>query len=132
MPSIFADLERLATGAIDDVYGETVRVTGMKPGAGDYGGEAEDDGRPSFDVTAIPDFNPVAATVTDEGQFDGRQPFVAAERVHVSIDAAVLNWMPRKHDKISLISRSPVEHFVLSREPDEDGLGRIVCVCVPA
>jgi hypothetical protein len=132
MSSAFADIERLVSEVVDDVYGETVRITGMKPGAGDYGAQAEDNGRPFFDVTAIVDFNPVAVAVTDEGQFDGQQPFVAAQKAHVSIDTALLDWAPRRGDKISLTSRSPVEHFILHREPDEDGLGRIVCVCVPA
>jgi len=133
MTSWFSDIEARVSDVEDTIYGEAVRIVPMGASAGYYGAPAQDDGRDEKDVTAIVDFNPVALTVTDEGQFDGFQPTMTADKVHVSFKATAFtsDERPRIGDVILLVGRSPQIELKIVRDPEDDGIGRFICVCVP-
>lgn len=133
MPSLFAELETLASSAVDTVMGELVRIEPMKKG--DVFASSADGTRQQVTVTAVVDFNPVAVTVQDEGSYDGFQPQLAGDRIHVSIALSSFpstsQW-PQANDVITLLERSGTPKIRLTRAPDHDGIGRMVCPCVPA
>lgn len=127
--SLFAELESLVSNAIDTVHGEATRIVRKKAGKV-FSGTA-DSSRPTKDVIGIPDFNPLVVTTKDEGTYDGFQPQLGADRIHVSYDTSrfdsTAEW-PVDGDEIMLLERDGQPVVRVSRV-DPDGMGRINCVC---
>jgi hypothetical protein len=133
MPSLFSELETLASAAVDTVMGELIRIDPMKKG--EVFASSVDGARQQVTVTAVVDFNPVAVTVQDEGSYDGFQPQLAGDRIHVSIALSSFqgsSQYPQANDVIVALERPGMPKFRLTRAPDHDGIGRMVCPCVPA
>lgn len=134
MPSLFAGLETLASASIDTVMGELIRV---EPQAkGDVFAGSADSTRPVLDdVVGIVDINPVTVTAQDEGTYDGFQPQLAGDRTHVSFAESsflsAASW-PKQGDILVAKERSGMPKFRLTHPPQRDGIGRFVCICVPA
>lgn len=134
MPSLFAELETLASAAVDTVMGELTRIEPQSKG-GVFAGSA-DGSRPVLDnIIGIPDFNPVTVTAQDEGTYDGFQPQLAGDRIHVSYAESsfpnAASW-PQAGDYIVLKERSGIAKLKVHRGPERDGIGRFICICVPA
>ncbi len=134
MPSLFAELEALASSAVDTVMGELTRIDPQ--GKGDVFAGSADGTRPVIDdIVGIVDLSPIVVTAQDEGTYDGFQPQLAGDRIHVSYaESSFPNaaaW-PKKGDFIIAKERSGMPKYRLTRDPDRDGIGRFICVCVPA
>ncbi|RWC91654.1 MAG: hypothetical protein EOS72_03085 [Mesorhizobium sp.] len=133
MTTPFAELEKRVSAEIDAHYGEATRV--VRKVAGQYFSRSADGGRANVDVIGVVDYNPVMARPKDQGQYDGFQPGVAGDRIHVSYTASRFTdrdaW-PADGDEIWLLDpdRHGAKLRVTRSDPDE--LGRIVSVCVPA
>jgi hypothetical protein len=133
MPSLFAELETLVSSAVDTVMGERTRIEPQR--RGEVFGSSADNSRPILEVVGVVDFNPVAVTAQDEGTYDGFQPQLAGDKIHVSYalssfpNAAAY---PKAGDVIIAVERPGMPKFRLTRDPDHDGVGRMICVCVPA
>lgn len=126
MASYFAELERLVTDAVDDVFGERTKFTPKVQGR--YLTVSKDESQPCLELIGVVDFNPVTALAQDKGKFDGMRPSVSADRIHVSYDEALFpDALPKEGDEIELLARSG-ERLRVSR-CDPDGLGRLICVC---
>lgn len=128
--TIFADLERLVSAEVDAHMAEATRID--RKVAGQYFSRSADDGRGAVEVVGVVDFNPVMARPKDLGQYDGYQPELAADKIHISyaddLFASRADW-PVPGDEIILLARANRRLRVTRVDPDE--LGRIVCVCVP-
>ena len=132
MTSLFAELERLATDAVDTLYGEPVRIE-RKVGGEFFSGSA-DSSRPEITVIGIVDLSPMVVAVQDESSTDGFQPTLAGEKIHVSFDEerfATADEKPRENDILVAATRPNSPRFRVSRI-DPDGIGRFVCVCQKA
>lgn len=133
MISLFAELESMVSEAIDGVYGEPTRIDRFKKG--DVFAASADGSRPSKTVIGIVDFNPVTVTTKDEGSYDGFQPNIAADRIHVSYDLSLFQdateW-PAALDVITLTERTGMPKLKLVKPPEDDGIGRILCICTRA
>ena len=129
--TIFADLERLASAAVDERMAEATRIELRV--AGQYFSRSADVDRSSLNAAGVVDYNPVMVRPKDMGQYDGYQPELAGDRIHVSYAdhqfAGRADW-PEPGDEIVLIARADRRLRISRADPDE--LGRIVCVCVPA
>lgn len=126
--SLFADLEAMVSGAVDDVFGEAVSI--VPRAAGEYVAGGADPDREPFTVTAIVDFKPVVTTTRRGSRDGGDMPELAADQIHVSIAAPGLPFVPRQGDVVVATSRTPVVAFAIAvAEPDE--LGRILLRCKP-
>ncbi len=132
MSSIFAALEEMVSEVIDDVYAERTNI--VRQEAGTIFSSAASSTRQPIEMIGIVDFNPVLATPVDRGQYDGFQPTIAGTRVHVSYDIskfASVEDLPREKDIILFPDRAGGKEYRITRPPEHDGLGRIVCICVP-
>lgn len=131
MPTDFADYEDLVSDVIDDVHGEQVRFVPMRDSQ--YTGRESDPGRQPEEVTGIVDINPVMAQATDKGQYDGYQVNIGADRVHVSVDEDAFELSrPKGGDTIELLERlasNGQPKRLTVKDPQADGLGRIVYIC---
>lgn len=133
MTTPFADLEKLVSVEVDALMGELTRV--VRKVSGQYFSRSADGGRADIDVIGVVDYNPIMARPKDQGQYDGFQPGLAADKIHVSYTDsrfASRDAWPVDGDEIWLLdpTRSGVKLRVTRSDPDE--LGRIVCICVPA
>ena len=129
MSSPFADLESRLSNAVDAVFSESTRIDRYK-----RGGLLEnpvDGDRPSVTVKGIVDFNPVVVNAIDRGAYDGFQPSLAGEKIHVSYDLSAFDagQEPKEKDVIVLLARPEQPTLSITRT-EADGLGRIVCFCV--
>jgi len=131
--SIFSELERLVSDAINTTMGDPTRILRRKKG--EYLAGSEDTSLPPIDVIGVFDFNPVIATVQDKSQYDGFQPSIAAGKVHVSYDIHLFPspaHYPRQNDEI--VATLPAPHGAVRlriSRVDPDYLGRLICVCEP-
>ncbi|WP_378952078.1 hypothetical protein [Mesorhizobium sp. ANAO-SY3R2] len=134
MISEFADLEKLVSEAVDDVMGEPTRI--VRKVKGEFLSRSADGSRAPLDVDGVVDFNPVLAKPMDMGQYDGYQPTTAADRIHVSYSEQVFadgkSAWPKDQDEIHLLAPERAGQALRVTRVDPDGLGRLVCVCVPA
>lgn len=129
MPSSFAELENLISEAVDSVMGEPTRIDRRRK-SGRFSSSADDD-RDSVTVTGVVDFNPVIADPKDKGQYDGFQPNLSGDKLHVSYAESSFtskDEYPTQDDTIVLTGRPDQPCFRISRV-DFDGLGRMVCIC---
>lgn len=130
MSSLFAELEELVSEAVDTVMGEPTRIDRRKK-SGRFSSSADGEAA-SITVVGVVDFNPVIADPKDKGQYDGYQPNLAGDKLHVSYATssfASAEEYPTQDDHIVLTARSGCPSHRISRV-DHDGLGRLVCVCV--
>jgi hypothetical protein len=133
MPSLFAELETIVSDTVDSVMGERTRIEPQ--GKGDVFSGSADDTRPPFEVIGVVDFSPTTVTVGDESSYDGFQPSLAGDRIHVSYALSSFqnaSSYPRQNDVIAAIERSGTPKFRIMKAPEHDGIGRMICVCVPA
>lgn len=131
MTTRFAAAETKVSAAIDGWHGEMTRVSPRA--AGQFVAGGPDPSRSEADVIGIIDFNPLVARIKDRSEYDGFRPEVEGERVHVTYAtsrfASPAAW-PRAKDHIEALDRPGSPAFqVVTVEPD--GLGRILCKCVP-
>lgn len=127
--SVFSELERLVSAAVDETMSERIRIEPKK--AGQYFGSADPDRAPMI-VVGAPDFNPVTLIAQDTSKYDGARPPIAGEKLHVSFDEAKFpSWKPRAGDELVFLDR-PGDLKVSVTRIDQDGYGRFVCVCTPA
>ncbi|RWM29408.1 hypothetical protein [Mesorhizobium sp.] len=132
MTTPFAELEKQVSAEIDAHHGELTRV--VRKASGQYFSRVADGGRANVDIIGVLDFNPVMARPKDQGQYDGFQPGVAGDRIHVSYTASRFAdraaW-PADGDEIWLLDPVRLGAKLRVTRTDPDGLGRIVCICVP-
>ncbi len=130
MAAPFAILETLVSAEVDAMYGEGTRIHPMAAGRVS---RIADGAREAFNAVGVVDFNPILAKPQDMGQYDGYQPTVAADRIHVSYsEPAIAGGDVRQDDEIELLSAHRNGQRLRITRIDPDGLGRRVCVCVPA
>lgn len=128
--SVFAELERLVSAAVDETMSERIRIEPKK--AGQYLSGSADPDRAPMTVVGAPDFDPVTLIAQDTSKFDGARPAVAGEKLHISFDVAKFPlWQPQKPDELVFVDR-PGQPRVSVTRVDRDGYGRFVCVCTPA
>jgi len=130
MSSLFAELEELVSEAVDTVMGEPTRIDRRKK-AGRFSSSADGE-TASITVVGVVDFNPVIADPKDKGQYDGYQPNLSGDKLHVSYAVSSFTSTedhPKQDDHIALIARTGCPSHRISRV-DYDGLGRMICVCV--
>lgn len=130
MSTPFAEYEDMVSDAVDDIHGERVRVVPMVDSK--YHGRGESPDHEPFEVIGVVDTNPLMAQVTDKGQYDGFQPNIGADKVHVSVDVHRFNdYTPRAGDTLELLDRIGADQLprkVTVKDPQPDGLGRIVLI----
>lgn len=122
----FAGIERLVSRAVDNLYGELVRVDPRADGPFVRSGTGDPD-RASFTTTAVIDFDPVVATVR---RSEGTSAAIAGESVHVSFAASSLPVDLRLGDHLVALDRGERTFVINVVEPD--GLGRVLCRCTEA
>lgn len=126
----FADFEAMVSQAVDDLYGETVRV---EPRAdGKFVRQGADADRPAFDITdAVVDIQPAVARLRNAGRNDGDTAEISADLCHISIADSRLGLMPRRGDRFVLVERVGSPVWQVAKDPEPDGLGRTVFPCTP-
>lgn len=130
MPTLFAQMETAVSSAVDHLHMERTRITPRVKGEFARGGQ--DSTRVVREVMGVIDFNPVTIRAREQSEYDGYRPELDGEKVHVSYTASRLgSAIPRKDDLIEALDRPGVPKFqIVTAEPD--GLGRVLCRCVPA
>lgn len=130
MPTLFAQMETAVSAAVDHLHMERTRLVPRAPGEFIRGGQ--DPTRVVREVMGVIDFNPVTIRAREQSEYDGYRPELDGEKVHVSYTASRLGaFTPRKDDLIEALDRPGVPKFqIITAEPD--GLGRVLCRCVPA
>jgi hypothetical protein len=129
MPSLFAELERLVSAAVDETYAEATRIE-PKAKSQYFAGSADSERTP-ITLVGVCDFDPVTLVAQDTGKYDGMRPAVAGDKLHVSYDEALFpTWRPQAGDVIVLTERADEPSLRISRV-DRDRFGRLVCVCTP-
>ena len=131
--SLFSDLERRVSSAVDQTMGERIRLEPMK--RGEVFAAAADGKREPITVTAVIDFNPATAQVHVQSTYHGFEPKLAGDQIHVSIALSAFQsaaQYPQANDVIVALERPGMPKSRLTRSPDHDGIGRMVCVCGPA
>lgn len=132
MPTLFARMETAVSAAVDAVHGELTRITPMVVGEFVRGGP--DPNRVVREVLGVIDFNPVTIRAREQSEYDGYRPELDGEKVHVSYTVSRLGTpveMPRKGDVIEALDLPGVPKFQITIV-EADGLGRVLCRCVPA
>lgn len=133
MTTLFADLEALVSSAVDRFHGERTMI--IRQQKGQYFAGTADSSRPGIEKVGVIDKNPVLAKPQDEGTYDGFSPSVGADRYHVSYDKRLFatrqEW-PAQGDFIEPVNNSSVPKLKVTRPPEDDGIGRILCICEKA
>lgn len=128
--SDFDEIETLVSEAIDEVYGDEIVIIRTERGEFFTRSQADSD----HVVTGIIDLNPMVIQVQDKSQYDGFQPDVSGQKVHVSIDLDEFSSKadyPDQHDILKVNDGPRKGSYKISAKPQNDGAGRILCVCVP-
>lgn len=133
MTTLFADLEALVSSAVDHFHGE--RTVIIRQQKGQYFAGSADSSRPPLEKVGVIDKNPVTAAPQDQGAYDGFQPTVGADRYHVSYDkrlfAGRAEW-PEQGDFIQPLANASIPKLKVTKPPEDDGIGRILCICEKA
>lgn len=132
MPTLFARMETAVSAAVDAIHGELTRITPMV--AGEFVRGGLDPNRVVREVLGVIDFNPVTIRAREQSEYDGYRPELDGEKVHVSYTVSRLGTpveMPRKGDVIEALDLPGVPKFQITIV-EADGLGRVLCRCVPA
>ena len=129
MPSRFAALEQKVSAAVDGMYGEITRIHYRV--RGDHFGSAPAPATVPTEVVGIFDLKPVVVRMQDKSQYDGFQPDLVGDKVHVSYSESSFvgpeKW-PKDGDFIELVERPEFGQLRIIRV-DPDGIGRFICVC---
>lgn len=132
MTTPFANLEKKLSSSIDRMYAENTRI--IRKTKGEIFSSVADGSRPPVDVVGVIDINPMTIVAQDQGQYDGFQPSFAANRIHVSYKYGVFadkdEW-PRQDDRIVALDRTGTPTYRVTRDAEDDGIGRVLCICVP-
>jgi len=132
MPSRFAEFERLITGAVDEYMAEPILFEPYLAGA--FVSGSADPSRQTLTVLGIIDLQPKAIETKHKGMYEGYMPDMRTQVIEISIDVAQFTsragW-PRKDDKLTAITQDGSPAYQVSATYP-DGMGRLVCVCVPA
>ncbi|MDQ0510884.1 hypothetical protein [Ancylobacter amanitiformis] len=125
----FAEYEAMVTQAVDDLYGERVRV---EPRADSkFVLASADPDRPATTIeAAVVDLQPAVARLRNAGRNDADMAEVSADLCHISIADARLPFALRRGDRFRLIDRPEQPVWAVSKEPEPDGIGRTVFRCV--
>ncbi|WP_420408693.1 hypothetical protein [Hoeflea sp.] len=132
MTTPFADLEILVSDAVDSLMAEPTRIIRKKRGE-IFAGTA-DGARATVDVVGVVDLNPLTVVAQDQGQYDGFQPTLAANKVHVSYKHGVFasrDAWPKQDDRIVALVRAGPPTYRVTKDAEDDGIGRVLCICVP-
>lgn len=128
--SFFDEIESLASDAIDCTYGDEILIIRTQRGEFFTDSEVND----AYVIVGIVDLNPMVIQVQDKSQYDGFQPDVSGQKVHVSIDLDEFSSKedhPDQHDILKVKNGPRKGSYKISARPQNDGAGRILCVCVP-
>lgn len=129
--AIFSEFEAEVSAAVDDVFGDPIRIIPMVKGRLVSG--SEDNSREPRTVVGVVDYNPELVTAKDKGQYDAFQPDAVGVRVHVSFDVGKLGaedtW-PRVGDRLKALSMPGQPVFRVSYVGARE-LSRVVFHCVP-
>lgn len=130
MTTLFARMETAVSAAVDAVHGERTRI--VPRGRGEFVRGGQDPSRVVREIMGVIDFNPITIRAREQSEYDGYRPELDGEKVHVSYTASRLGSdIPRKDDMIEALDRPGAPKFqIITAEPD--GLGRVLCRCVPA
>lgn len=133
MTSLFAEMEEIVSSSVDDVYGEATRL--VREVRGQIFAASADGNKPGKTLIGVIDRNPLTAKAQDQGSYDGFQPKVGADRFHVSYNKRLFassdEW-PRQNDIIQAIDNADIPDLRVVKPPEDDGIGRIVCICEKA
>lgn len=130
MPTLFAQMETAVSAAVDHLHMERTRITPRVQGEFVRGGQ--DPARAVREVMGVIDFNPVTIRAREQSEYDGYRPELDGEKVHVSYTASRLGAnLPRQGDLIEALDRAGSPKFQITIV-EHDGLGRVLCRCVPA
>lgn len=132
MPTLFAQMETAVSAAVDHLHMERTRITPRVKGEFVRGGQ--DPNRVAREVMGVIDLNPVTIRAREQSEYDGFRPELDGEKVHVSYTASRLGSpvdMPRTGDLIEALDRPGVPKYQITIV-EGDGLGRVLCRCVPA
>lgn len=131
MPSVFAELEEDLSVELDDVYAEETQI--IRQTRGKYFASSAAAAVPEDLVRGIIDLNPLVIQIQDKSQYDGMQPNVVGSKVHVSYDTSLFasrdKW-PKQDDVIKALEMDGQPEYKITRA-DPDGVGRVLCICVP-
>lgn len=122
MTTPFADLEKLVSAEVDALMGEPTRI--FRKVSGQYFSRSADGGRADIDAVGVVDYNPIPARPKDQGQYDGFQAGLAADKIHVSYTdsrfASRDEW-PADGDEILLLdpSRRGTRLRITRADPDD-------------
>lgn len=128
--SEFDDIESLVSETIDETYGDEIVI--IRTARGEFFTKSQAD--KTHVVTGIIDLNPMVIQVQDKSQYDGFQPDVSGQKVHISIDLDEFQKQadqPDQHDILEVEKGCNKGRYKISAKPQNDGIGRILCVCVP-
>lgn len=131
MTTLFARMETAVSAAVDAVHGERTRISPRLKSEFVRGGL--DANRPVREVLGVIDLNPVTIRAREQSEYDGYRPEVDGEKVHVSYTMARLGTppvMPQDGDLIEALDRPGVPKYRITIV-EADGLGRVLCRCVP-
>jgi len=129
MTTLFADLEALVSSAVDHFHGE--RTVIIRQQKGQYFAGSADSSRPPLEKVGVIDKNPVTAAPQDQGAYDGFQPTVGADRYHVSYDKRRFAGRaegPVQGDFSQPLANASIPKLKVTKPPEDDGSGRILCI----
>ncbi|MCZ8103983.1 MAG: hypothetical protein O9972_39580 [Burkholderiales bacterium] len=126
----FAEYEAIASNAVDDLYGERIRVEPRDDG--EFSKVGPDTARPSIETIAVVDFEPKVLKTRNSGRHDADISDVIGEKLHVSIQERHLTYSLRPGDLIHLLDRSaPYADVAAVSAVEPDGIGRVLLRCKP-
>lgn len=130
--TVFSELEEDLSVELDVMYAERTQI--LRQTKGEYFASSVAAPDPADLVVGIIDLNPLVVTVQDQSQYDGMQPLLAGIKVHISYDLSVFadrSAWPVQNDLIKALDMEGQPEYKITRA-EPDGVGRILCVCVPA
>ncbi|WP_342361401.1 hypothetical protein [Terrarubrum flagellatum] len=131
-PTLFDDLERKVSSAVERVWGEDIRVRPVVVGrfiAREAGALAK-----PYIIKGAIDLHPQIVRARSTGRIDGDMPDMSVDAAHVVFRYAALGdgrkLTPSKGDKLETASplRKPCLKFEVV-DVQDDGGGQVVCVC---
>ncbi len=126
----FSEYEAMASDAVDDLYGEKVRLEPRADGRF-VRSISPDTTREPFDIPAAAvDFTPALIRTRNAGRNDADMPDIAGELVHISVRNSYLQYAPRNGDRIILVDRPGAPVVAIVKDPEPDGIGRTILRCV--
>jgi len=126
----FSEYEAMASDAVDDLYGEKVRLEPRADGRF-VRSESPDPSRVPFNIPlAAVDFTPALIRTRNAGRNDADMPDISGELVHVSVRNSYLQYQPQNGDRLVLVDRPGQPTVAIVKDPEPDGIGRTILRCV--